>query len=367
MSWKRSMLEAAIAMAARVSLRGDRPDAPRSIFVLRNNDLGDLLVVTPLFAALRRGFPSTRIVAGVGPWSADLLRHNPNVDAVMPVSAPWHNRVTGTRDPRAALHYLFRSPEVEALRNESFEVGIDVLGSPFGSLLLMRAGIPWRLGVKGYAGGHTGAHQVVHYNGSEHVGRASLRFAELLGCTSVMDWRPQVFLESDEIAAAHQVWTASCAASARRIIVAPGGGHPGRAWPANRFAALVSEVGADPGVRVAVIGGAGDASLTAQVAGDRAIDLGGRLSLRESMALIATSHLVYSNSSIAMHAAAAFDIPAIVLLGNAYESARAHAAQWGHGPRTFILGRDHDRTEIFDPREVLLFSRRLDAVAAHHG
>ena len=37
-------------------------DLPSNIFVLRNNDLGDVLVTTPLLAGLRKAFPEAKII-----------------------------------------------------------------------------------------------------------------------------------------------------------------------------------------------------------------------------------------------------------------------------------------------------------------
>ena len=48
---------------------------------------------------------------------------------------------------------FFCSDEAKAIQSIGPEIGIDVLGSGFGALLLMRAQIPYRLGVRGYAGG----------------------------------------------------------------------------------------------------------------------------------------------------------------------------------------------------------------------
>ncbi len=53
--WALEGVTAGVARARRDS--STPPASPRSIFVLRNNDLGDLLVVTPLFEALRRRIP----------------------------------------------------------------------------------------------------------------------------------------------------------------------------------------------------------------------------------------------------------------------------------------------------------------------
>ena len=88
MAWKRDAFELATRFCAMLAPRSAAPPAePRSIFVLRNNDLGDVLVVTPLFEALRRRFPSAKIVAGIGDWAAPVLAGNPHVDETLPVNA----------------------------------------------------------------------------------------------------------------------------------------------------------------------------------------------------------------------------------------------------------------------------------------
>jgi ADP-heptose:LPS heptosyltransferase len=368
MGWRRSILEGVVWGAARcASAATDVPSRPRSIFVLRNNDIGDLLVVTPLFDALRRRFPDAAIVAGVGEWNAEILRGNPHLSDVMVVGAPWHNRMTGTRDPSVALRYIAASREVADVRSRRFEVGIDVLGSAFGSLLLMRAGIPWRLGVHGYAGGETGVQQFVRYDPAEHVGRFALRFAELLGARDLPASRPQIFLSGQETDEAERTWRAHATRGQRRIVIAPGGGHPGRAWPVDRFVELARLVTRDGQASLIVIGGRADEAAGGRLAAGGALDLTGGSTLRQSMAVISRADVVLCNSSFAMHAAAASGVHAIVLLGEQYESARAHAAQWGHGDLTTILGRDHDRSSIFEPADVLEILSRSYASAHPHG
>ena len=68
------LLEAVVHTVARP--RAARPANPDGIFVLRNNDVGDVLAITPLFDALRRRFPQARIAAGVGSWSTPVAFQN---------------------------------------------------------------------------------------------------------------------------------------------------------------------------------------------------------------------------------------------------------------------------------------------------
>lgn len=322
-------LEAMVWKAAR-RLPARPVESPRSIFVLRNNDVGDLLVVTPLFDALRRRCPEAEIVAGVGSWNVDVLRGNPHISEVLPVDAPWFNKYerSGSR-----WSYVRRSPQVVELAHRRFDVGIDVLGSAWGSLLLLRAGIPCRLGVRGYAGGHSAASACVTFNPSEHVGRSALRFAELLGVggSDLPPNRPQIFLSAEEREAGERLWRPG-----RRVLVGPGGGLETKRWPRERFAELIRRL--PEGLDVIVTGGPMERGLAAELAGDRARSLPD-LSLRETFALVAAADLVFCNSSMLLHAAAAFSKPAVVLLGPSFHSAEQHQAQWGY-PTSRTLGRD---------------------------
>jgi heptosyltransferase-2 len=200
----------------------------------------------------------------------------------------------------------------------------------------MRAGIPWRLGVRGYAGGHSAAQQCVNYDESLHVGRAALEFARLLGLEELPENRPRIHL--GQPAERHGA-----------IVFAPGGGFPEKLWPIERFASLADLLRPNP---IVVIGGGQDRG-----AGDRLAELypnvtnrAGALSLREAFRLIAGADGVVTNSSMAMHAAAAFDRPCLVLLGAHFSSARRHAAQWAH-PGTLVLGREPERDAIATAEE----------------
>jgi heptosyltransferase-2 len=330
---------------------------PRSIFVLRNNDVGDVLVITPLFDALRRRFPAARIAAGVGPWSAEVLRGNPHLSEVVTVQAPWFNKYTQGKGPAGRLAYLLRSLEMRELRRRGFDTGIDVLGSAWGSLLLLRAGIPRRLGVRGYAGGHSAAHLAVRYDPGEHVGRAALRFAELLGATDLPAARPQIFLSAAEREAGERLWSGE---RKRRVVVGPGGGVAARLWPRERFAALLRRLGELGEVETVVVGGPMErgwaAEMAAGVPGARSLaDLG----LRESFALVAAADLVLCNSSMLLHVAAAFRRPTVALLGESFPSARQHQAQWGYPGTCRSLGREPGSDALATPEEALAAAREV--------
>jgi len=331
MGLRRSMLEVLVC-AMRRAWRFRAPQGPRSIFVLRNNDLGDVAVITPLFEALRRSYPEARIVAGVLSGSEAILEGNPYLSAVVACNAPWHNHKVSKKNLRAVLRYIFFSAEAARLTAERFDVGIDVTGSAFGSMLLMRMGIPVRLGRKGYAGGHTGATAYLEDISATSVAKNAIEFVRLLQDDADLDIapKPQLFLREAELAEARKVWTETGErreGKVPRIIFAPGAGLPQKQWPAESFVALARRFAGRVSVRI--LGSAADAPLgEAITSGQPQVrNLCGQTSIRQSMALIATADLVVCHGSFVMHVAAAFHTPAVVILTRLFDP-KLHAVLW---------------------------------------
>ena len=345
MGWRRDTFEAFVGFNGLFAVQASElPRSPERVFVLRNNDIGDLLVVTPLFDALKRTFPDAAIITGIGSWNRDVLLGNPHVSQVLTVNAPWHNKFVQPQGVVTALKYIYQSDEVDAIATCCPDLGIDVLGSGFGSLLMMRAGIPFRMGVRGYAGGEAGTQCSVEYRPEEHVGRQALRFAEMLGCADLPENRPQLFLDKvPEIE--------------RTIVIAPGTGLPEKGWPEIYYVELGRLL---KDFKLIVIGSKAEVRL-ASLMRDRnpgIVDLTGKLSLRESFAIIGAARLLISNASMAMHAAAAFHRPAVVLLGMQFTSAVAHHRQWGY-PEAVHLGRERDHPTVFSPDEAITQIREI--------
>ncbi len=359
-SWKRRFADAIVLLVNQINNNCKSfPENPKSIFVLRNNDLGDLLVITPLFEALRRRFPYAHIVAGVGGWNVDVLKLNPYISKIMPVNAPWHNKFIARQSWWDAIKYIAFSPESEELAKHRFDIGIDVLGSYFGSLLMIRVGIPYRLGVRGYAGGHTATQKYVEFNPWEHVGRSGLRFAELLNATELPGCKPQIFLSASELEAGEQRWLPRVERS-KRVVIGPGGGFPTKCWPLENYISLVKMLTAISPIEVIIVGGKQDREAGEQLAAQQQVrNLAGELTLRETFALVASADLAICNSSVLMHAAAAFSIPTVVLLGECFESAKQHKAQWGYEGICHILGKENDRKEIYTPTDAIQYIRNF--------
>src|SRR3974377_769844 len=77
---------------AKEPAKPNRSDSPRSILLIRLDQLGDLVLTTPLFRELKRVYPGRGITAGIPPLFKAILATNRHVDEILTldeVRAKW--------------------------------------------------------------------------------------------------------------------------------------------------------------------------------------------------------------------------------------------------------------------------------------
>jgi heptosyltransferase-2 len=317
---------------------------PKKIFILRNNDLGDVLVATPLVHGLKKAFPDSYISLGVGDWAKSLLFNNPNIDEIISCNAPWHNKQNckfPANSPRTFLKgllYVLFAKEAKYITQHEFTHGIDVLGSRQGSWLLRRSKIANRFGVRGYAGGENWCQQYIEFKEDRNVAKAGLAFLELMGANVDVEPRPIIQLSDTEIKSAENLWGQK-QTKTKRIIIAPGGGFPEKCWGDSNYSKLAKLLLKNSSNLLGIIGSKQDVDRIPFTKTGQFMNLCGKLSLRESAALVSVADCVVTNSSLCMHLAGAFKVPSLTLLGDWYNSARLHKKQWGY-PEGMVTGKE---------------------------
>jgi ADP-heptose:LPS heptosyltransferase len=117
---------------------------PRKLLLIRRDNIGDLVLTTPLLAALRAAWPGTFIAVLANAYNAPVLDGNPDVDAVYAYGKAKHGHA-----PRLLAWWrqwrLFR-----ALRRERFDLVIHANPVPHArnGRLALTLDAPWRLGVR---------------------------------------------------------------------------------------------------------------------------------------------------------------------------------------------------------------------------
>jgi heptosyltransferase-2 len=315
-----------------------------SFFILRNNDLGDVLVATPLLKGLKEAFPDSIVSIGVGDWAKPLLSNNPNVDEVISCNAPWHNKQIckyPANSPKTfweGLLYVLLSKESQYISSKKFTHGIDVLGSRQGSWLMRRAMIHNRFGVKGYAGGEGWCTKFIDFKEERKVAESSLEFLKLMDSEVEIETRPTIYLSKNEITEAQASW-GERSSNTKRIILAPGGGFPEKCWGDKNFTKLANLLLKNENYQLCIIGSKEDRFRISVNDSSQITNLCGELNLRQSAAIVSFSDFVICNSSLCMHLAGGFRKPSLILLGEWYDSAELHQKQWGY-TESMIKGRE---------------------------
>ncbi len=90
-------------------------------------------------------------------------------------------------------------------------------------------------------------------------------------------------------------------------------------WDPDRFAEVARTLAAEWGAKVVITGGPGETAIAADIErelGGNCLNLAGRTSVRELMALIKRFNFFITNDSGPMHLAAAFGVPLVAIFGS---------------------------------------------------
>jgi ADP-heptose:LPS heptosyltransferase len=267
--------------------------------VVRLDGAGDVLLAGPATRAVGAG--ASLVTMLCGPQGVEAARLLPGVDHIVVHRAPWIDadpipldRVKTT----ALVDDLSRREIDEAIILTSFHQ------SPLPAALLLRmAGVPTVAAIcEDYPGSLL---DVRHHADAGHEVERSLSLVGTLG---------YALPPSDDGRLALRAGVHPCPSTAD-VVVHPGASVPARTWPPDRWAALVAAL-ASSGRSVAVTGSAGEAHLTAMVAGPRhplVRDLAGRTDLRGLARVVAGATVIVTGNTGPAHLAAAVGTPVVSL------------------------------------------------------
>ena len=297
------------------------PQLVRSVLVVRPDEIGDMVLLSPFLRELRARFARARIVLVVNPATRNLVELCPYVDRLVvydqhvarrwrPLVLPWRALCTARRQ----------------LAGESFDLAIlprwDTDGH-YAAFLAYFSGASRRMAYseavtprkrrlnRGFDGFFT--HVLDRREPMHEVERSLALIAELGGAPD--DAGLELWLSDDD----HRFAAELCGAydkqgSAPLVAVHLGAGAPQRQWPVENFVALARWIAEAYSARFLIVGGPGDKPLGqefAKAVPGRVIDSTGRATLRQTAALLSRSKLYVGNDTGPTHMAAAAGVPTV--------------------------------------------------------
>lgn len=104
-----------------------KKDEITKICVVKLDHIGDLLLATPVFRALKKAYPKSKLTAVVNPGSAPILSGNPYVDSILNYSAPWFYR--NSKSESMPPETLSRNDEVyKNLTKQHYDLVVNLRG-----------------------------------------------------------------------------------------------------------------------------------------------------------------------------------------------------------------------------------------------
>jgi heptosyltransferase II len=284
---------------------------PARVLVVQTSYLGDLVLATPVFAALARHWPDAHVTVLVRPEVASILEGHPDVDEVLILDKHGaHGGVWGT------LRL------VRTLRRGRFDVALSLHRSTRTGLVLALAEIPLRVGFQQSEVPWL-YHRRVRRDPSLHDIDRQLSILDPLGVPhdGATDL-PRLVVGPAARAAADALLAAEGIPPERSfVVVAPGSAWASKQWMPERFAEVAVALAAR-GETVVFVGTANEAA-TAQEIHDLAgggVNLAGRTDAAGLAAIIGRATTVICNDSASVHVTQALAVPLVAIVGPTSEA-----------------------------------------------
>ncbi len=283
-----------------VTVPSPTTDSPR-ILAVRFSALGDLVLTTPLFRAIRVRHPKAHLALVTKTEYLPLFRHNPRLtevisyDADQPLTSLAQRLKAGEWTHRLDLHQSLRSRALRLL------AGGKWTGYPkhrFQRWVLIRT-------------------KRNLYRDTRPVVERYFDAARGLD-VSPDGGPPEIFLHTEATQGADRFLKESALARDRSLVaVAPGAGHATKRWPERHWHELV-RILVNAKRDVVILGGPAEqavASRLAETGGDHAASAAGLFDIQGSAALLRRARSAVAGDTGLMHLATAVGTPVVVLLG----------------------------------------------------
>jgi heptosyltransferase III len=298
--------------------------SPKRLLVIKLKQPGDVLVSTPVIAALKEAWPECHLTYLVPKGTEPMVAGHPGLDDLMVVD----RRGAGWRETWQFLRQL---------RRARFDVVLELSGGDRGAFYSLLTGARERLGFA-----HPGQPFWQRHGCftrllprpplKMHMVDQNLAAVRALGIEPGQP-RLQFFWDQDAAARVHKLLAAQHLDDRPFAVMHPGAGWRFKCWTPSGYARVIEALEQEWQLPVVLTGtsAAHEQDLLAEILQDcrvTPINLVGQLSLKELGALLARARLFFGMDSAPMHLAAAVNTPAVALFG---PSGVFNWGPWGEG------------------------------------
>jgi heptosyltransferase-2 len=264
-----------------------------------------VVLTTPAIKALREAYPKSKISILVTPVTRDLVDGNICLDEVLV-------------DDRAGEHSGLRGflKLVGSLRRKKFDSALIFHTKKRTNLACFLSGIPVRIGYKNTKFGFLLNRPIkdMRHQGKRHEAQYCLDVLKEMGVTSEV-LEIDLPVKEEALRWADRFFSGQNIAPTDRLIALhPGASDPAKQWPENRFADLMDRLIDAYSAKIIIIGASNAtriAGAITRLAKGKAMDLTGKTTVGQLMALLMRCDLLVSNDSGPVHVAVGVDTPVV--------------------------------------------------------
>ncbi len=310
--------------AQHITQQGQLAHAPR-ILLIRPDHLGDLIMTTPVLAAIRERAPHAQITMMVGPWSSEIVERHPAVDQLIRCRFPGFQRAA----QKPLTPYILLWQTARQLRRREYDLAINLRPDFWwGAALIYLAGIPRRVGYAIQPGTPFLTHALA-FVPRQHSTVYNLRLAsaglEALGypplnepCTPAR--YPLVFTPTanEQTQVAERLAQNGLTTSTPFIVIHPGTGGAVKLWRSEAWAAIADELATTQNLRIILTGSPQERPLLEEIARQMKNNtplLLNDITVGQLAALLGHARIVLGVDNGPLHLAVALDRPTLALFG----------------------------------------------------
>jgi heptosyltransferase-2 len=268
-------------------------------------------MTTPTVRAIRQCFPNTHISLLAKPWVVPVFENSEHIDQLL---------IYDDKGRHKGILGKFRL--ARDLKKYHFDAAILLQNAFEAALIAFLSNIPLRIGYNTDVRQLLLTHAVSCTNEIKKKHQTDY-YLDILRGIGIKEDNRALYLkldQKDRFRAEKILLEQHLSLGDKIIGINPGATYgPAKQWPLDRYAHLADNIQAFTKGRVIIFGGPNDKDLGEKISQKMhhcPIDLSGKTSLGEAMALIEKCDLFITNDSGLMHVAAALDVPLVAVFGS---------------------------------------------------